>query len=53
MKGDRESGIVATIRAFTSHVPIPYGCLSIVTLLLGALLTLVFSSIAIGIAILR
>jgi hypothetical protein len=53
MMGDRESGVVHSIRAFTSHVPIPYGCLSVVALLLGALLTVAFSSIAIGIAILK
>ncbi len=53
MKGDLERRIFRSARAFTNHIPIPYGCLTIIALLLGVLMTVVFSSVAIGIAILR
>jgi len=47
-------GEVAKItQPLTSHIPIPYGCLTLVALTLGTLTTVVVSSLAIGIAILR
>jgi hypothetical protein len=44
---------MASTNTYASHIPIPYGCLSLVALILGALTTLVFSSLAIGMAILK
>jgi hypothetical protein len=51
MKGDLERWMISSVRAFTSHIPIPQGCLTMVALLLGVLMTVVFSSVAIGIRI--
>ncbi len=48
---DRHEGKMVNRDA--SHFPTPYGCLSLVTLMLGAVSTLVLSSITIGIAIIR
>jgi hypothetical protein len=48
---DRHEGKMAN--RFASHFPTPYGCLSLVAVILGALSALVLSSIAIGIAIIR
>jgi hypothetical protein len=41
------------VNAHASQIPTPYGCLSLVALILGALTTFVLSSLAIGIAILK
>lgn len=38
---------------YTSRIPIPYGCLTVVAVILGSLTTVVFSTLAIGIAILK
>jgi hypothetical protein len=39
------------MRKNVSHIPIPYGCLSIVALILGAATTIALSSLAVAIAI--
>jgi hypothetical protein len=38
-------------RLFTSHIPIPYGCITILALLLGVLGTLAVSAVALTVAI--
>jgi hypothetical protein len=40
-------------RQYLSHIPIPYGCLTILALSVAALTLLVVSSYAIGVAILK
>jgi len=40
-------------RQYLSHIPIPYGCLTILALSVVALTLLVVSSYAIGVAILK
>lgn len=53
MKGDHESGMAKGIHALASHIPIPYGCLTVLALVLGVLATVVCTSVAIGIALLK
>ena len=53
MSDGRKREMGKMTNAYASHLPIPYGCLSLVALILGSLTTLVVSSLAIGIAILR
>jgi hypothetical protein len=53
MSGGHEQEIAKITKPFASHIPIPYGCLTLLALILGALTTLVVSSLAIGIAILK
>ncbi len=53
MRSQHEMEIVKTSRQYASHIPIPYGCLTVVALRLGALTTVVLSSLVIGIAILK
>jgi len=53
MKGKIESGILQVRPQCASHIPIPYGCLSVVAIILAVLATLAASSLAIGIAILK
>ncbi len=40
-------------RQFLSHIPIPYGCVTVLALVVAALTLLVVSSFAIGAAILK
>jgi hypothetical protein len=49
MSGRVEEEVARNIQQYASHIPIPYGCLSVLALILGV----VCSSLAIGIAILR
>ena len=51
MSDKRERQMLKITHGYASHIPIPYGCLSLVALILGALTTLSF--LAIGIAILK
>jgi hypothetical protein len=53
MSDKRERQMLKITHGYASHIPIPYGCLSLVALILGALTTLALSSVAIGIAILN
>jgi hypothetical protein len=53
MSRSYESQIARATHQYASHIPIPYGCMSLIALILGALATAVFSSLAIGIAILK
>jgi hypothetical protein len=53
MNDRREREMVKITHPYASHIPIPYGCLSLVALIVGALTTLLLCSIAIGIAILK
>jgi hypothetical protein len=53
MSDKRERDMVKIARSYASHIPMPYGCLSVVALILGAVATLILSSLAIGIAILK
>jgi hypothetical protein len=53
MSGQPEGKIVKVTEPYASRIPIPYGCLTLAALILGALTTVVLSSLAIGIAILR
>ena len=53
MNDTREREMGKITHPYASRIPIPYGCLSLVALILGALTTLVLSSVAIGIAILK
>jgi hypothetical protein len=40
-------------RQYLSHIPIPYGCLTVIALAVAALTLLVVSSFAIGAALLK
>jgi hypothetical protein len=53
MSRGHEQEITKITKPFASHIPIPYGCLTLLALILGALTTVVLSSLAIGIAILH
>jgi hypothetical protein len=53
MSGQPEGKVIKITESYASRIPIPYGCMTLVALILGALTTVVFSSLAIGIAILR
>jgi hypothetical protein len=53
MSRGHEQKIAKITQPFASHIPIPYGCLTLLALILGALTTVVVSSLAIGIAILH
>jgi len=53
MTGGYEEKAVESSQHFANYIPIPYGCLTLAALILGALTTVVLSSLAIGIAILR
>jgi hypothetical protein len=50
MSGGHEGKIT---QPYASRIPIPYGCLTLAALILGAFTTAVFSTLAIGIAILK
>jgi hypothetical protein len=51
MPGGQASEAVRISRQYLSHTPIPYGCLTVVALVVAALTVLVVSSFAIGAAI--
>jgi hypothetical protein len=53
MSRGHEQEFAKITKPFASHIPIPYGCLTLLVLILGALTTLVASSLVIGIAILK
>jgi hypothetical protein len=53
MSDKRERDMVKIARSYASHIPMPYGCLSVVALILGALTTLFLSSLAIAMVILK
>jgi len=53
MNDRREREMVKITHPYSSRIAIPYGCLSLVALIVGALTTLVLGSVAIGIAILK
>jgi len=53
MNSSRGTRIGQITRQYTSHIPIPYGCLTVVAVVLGALATVVVYSMAIAIAILK
>jgi len=53
MNDGREREMVNITQPYASHIPIPYGCLSLVALILSALTTPALSSLAIGMAILK
>jgi hypothetical protein len=53
MNGSRNPKMAQITRQYTSRIPIPYGCLTIIVIILGVLVTLGASSIAIAIAILK
>jgi hypothetical protein len=53
MSREHEGEVAKITQPLTSHIPIPYGCLTLVALTLGTLTTVVVSLLAIGIAILR
>jgi hypothetical protein len=53
MNDRREREMVKITHLYSSRIAIPYGCLSLVALIVGALTTLVLGSVAIGIAILK
>ncbi|MGA3105903.1 MAG: hypothetical protein ABSD53_15585 [Terriglobales bacterium] len=51
---DGDAGKIDKInRFFTSHVPIPYGCLTLLALVLGVLGSFVVSALALSAAILK
>lgn len=51
---DNQEAITAKLsRQYSSHIPIPYGCLTIVALAVAAITIFVASSFAIGMAILK
>jgi hypothetical protein len=49
----KNGGIAAAKPQLFGLIPIPYGCMTIVGVALGALATIVLSSVVIGIAILK
>jgi hypothetical protein len=53
MNSSPDTKIGQITRQYTSHIPIPYGCLTVVAVVLGVLATVVASSMAIAIAILK
>jgi len=53
MRGKLESRILRVRTLSATHIPIPYGCLSAVGIVIALLAILAVSSFAIGIAILR
>ncbi|MGA7631532.1 MAG: hypothetical protein WCB11_12240 [Terriglobales bacterium] len=53
MHGSPVKEVAKISRHYLSHIPIPYGCLTIVALAVAALTLLVVSSFAIGAAILK
>jgi hypothetical protein len=53
MSGRREGEIVKTTQELESHIPTPYGCMSLVALILGALSALGLSLLALVIAVFR
>ena len=53
MNSRGDTKIEQITRQYTSHIPIPYGCLTVVAIALVALATVVVSSMAIAIAILK
>jgi hypothetical protein len=44
---------VRIAQKFTSHIPIPYGCMTLIALILGVVSTVVASTFAIGSAIFK
>jgi hypothetical protein len=53
MHGRKAKAMARISRQYLSHIPIPYGCLTILALSVAALTLLVVSAYAIGVAILR
>jgi hypothetical protein len=53
MTGGHEVETARITQPYSSHIPIPYGCLTVVALVLGFLASVVASSLAIGIVILK
>ncbi|HEY4840783.1 MAG TPA: hypothetical protein VIH78_02385 [Terriglobales bacterium] len=51
MHGSPTKEVAKPSRYYLSHIPIPYGCLTVVALAVAALTVLVVSSFAIGAAI--
>jgi len=41
------------MKGYASHIPIPYGCMSLLALILGLLAVAVFSTFAIGMPIFK
>ena len=53
MIGRREGEMVKTTQELESHIPTPYGCMTLVALILGALSAFGLSVVAVVIAIFR
>ena len=53
MSRGHEQEIAKITKPFASRIPIPYGCMTLLALILGALTTVVVSTLAIGIAIVK
>ena len=46
-------GVEKVTNGYASHIPIPYGCISLAALILGLAAVAVFSTVAIGMTIFK
>jgi hypothetical protein len=53
MRAGLQREVGKAINGYASHVPIPYGCMSLLGLILGLATVAVFSTLAIGMTIFK